>query len=89
MHRLDELRLLRVIAQGLADEADRLGERRLADMRILPGNVHQRLLRDDTTGTLDQVLEDGQRTRRQAHFCAVAREQAVGEVEPEPPEVDD
>ena len=89
MHRLDELRLLRVIAQGLADEADRLGERGLADVRILPRNVHQRLLRDDTAGAFDQVLEDGQRTRRQAHFFAVAREQAVGEVEPEPPEVDD
>jgi hypothetical protein len=47
--------------RALADEADRFGERGLADVRVLPRNIYQRLLRDDAAGALDEMLKDGQR----------------------------
>ena len=89
VHRLNELGLLGIIAERLTDEADRFGERRFADVRVLPRHVHQRLLRDDAAGAFDEMLEDGQRTGRQAHFFAIARQQPIRKIEAERTEVDD
>ena len=46
--------------QGLAEQADRFGERGLGDVRVFPHLVEQHLLRDD----LAWAMEQGRRGRR-------------------------
>ena len=89
MHGLDELGLLWVIAERLADEPDSLGERGLAHVSVFPRDVHQRLLRDDAAGALDEMPQDCQGAWRQPDFFSAAGEQPVRKVEAERAEVDD
>ena len=89
VHGLNERGLLRIVAQGLANEPHGFGERVSLTCASLPREIHQRLFRDDAAGALDEMLEDRHRARRQADLFAGARQQPVGEVEPERPEVDD
>ncbi len=89
MHGLDELGLLWIIAERLADEPDSLGERGLAHVSVFPRDVHQRLLRDDAAGALDEMPQDCQGAWRQPDFFSAAGEQPVRKVEAERAEVDD
>src|SRR5688572_3874987 len=89
MNGLDVRRLLRIIAERVTDETDRLDERRLAHIRVLPRDVHQCGLRHNPAGALDEMLQDGDRPRRQPELVVAPTEQPVGEIEAERTEVDD
>ena len=85
---LDERRLLRIVAQDLAELAHGLRQRGLGDVRVLPNGVHQRLLGYDAARTRDEVLKDAQDARRQRELHAVSGQDAVGAVETESAEPD-
>ncbi len=83
MHRLHVDGALRVVAQRLAQHAHRLGERVIADEGARPHGLHQRLLRHQPPGLLEQAREQRQRARRQRHLLAAAPERLLDEVEAE------
>ena len=85
--RLDIARLLRVVAERLPQEADRLGQRRIGDERILPDRIDQLLARDDLAWPRDEQAEHADDARRQRYFLAGAPEQLVRRIEDEGAEV--
>ena len=88
MHRLDVGGGLRIVAQRLPQEADRLGERGVGDKRLLPDRVDDFLARHDGPGALEEELEDAEHARRQGNLIGPAAQQPGGPVEREGPECD-
>ena len=81
-HGLEQL--LRLVAQGLADVADALGDRFVGHHHVRPDRGHDRVAVHDPAGVLDQQPQQRQRLRPQRHLGAVRAEQrAAGEVEGE------
>ena len=81
-HGLEQL--LRLVAQRLADVADALGDRFVADHHIRPDRGHDRVAVHDPARVLDQQPQQRQRLRPQRHLRPVRPEQsAAGEVEGE------
>jgi hypothetical protein len=80
---LDVAGRLRVVAEGLAKEADRFGERRVSDEGVLPHAIEQLLPGDDLAGALEQQLEDPENPRRQRDLGAIAPQQAALRIERE------
>ncbi len=83
MNRLDIGGLLRVVAERLAQEADRLGQRRVGNERVLPHRFDQLLLRDNPTRTGDEDVEDAENAGWQRNFAAIPREQLMRPIEHE------
>ena len=83
VQRLDVRRRLRVVAERLAQHADRLGQRRVGDERVLPDRVDQLLPVDDLAGALQQQLEHAEHARRQRDLRAVAAQQPAVRIEGE------
>ena len=81
VERLNVDGLLRIVAERLSERADRLGERRIGDERILPDRVDQILPRDHLTRPRDEVSEHAKDPGRQRDLAAGAPQQAVGRVE--------
>ena len=77
---------LRVVAQGLPQDTDRLGERRIRDESILPDAVHQLLAEHNIAGAAQQNLEDPRHPRRQGELRPILFQHPAGGVEYEWPE---
>ena len=86
--RLDVERPLRLVPQRLPQEAHRLGQRGLGDVRPVPDPVEQGLLAHHPAGPVEQEGQHPQRPGRQGHLHAAARQDAVGAVEVEGAERD-
>ncbi len=67
MDGLDIGRLLSIVAEGIAQQSDRLEQRRLGDEGVGPDRVHQCLLRHDHAGGREQRRQHADRARRQRH----------------------
>ena len=81
-HGLEQL--LRLVAQGLPDVADALGDQFVGHHHVRPDRRHDRVAVHDPAGVLDQQPQQRQRLRPQRHLGAVRAEQsAAGEVEGE------
>jgi hypothetical protein len=74
---------LRVIAERLAKDAHRLGQRRIGDEGILPDAVDELLTRYYLTGAAKQHLEDAQDARRKRELDAVPRQETIPRIERE------
>jgi len=81
-------RRLRVVSEGLPQEADRLRQRGVGDEGLLPYAVNDFLARHDLAGSLQQQMEDTQDTWRQRNFSAGTPQYERGRVELEFPELD-
>ena len=77
---------LRVVAQGLPQDTDCLGERRIRDESILPDAVHQLLAEHNIAGAAQQNLEHPRHARRQGELRPILFQHPAGGVEYEWPE---
>ena len=78
MHGGNVARLLGVLAQRLAQEAQTGGERPLADHRLGPHRVEQRRFADHLPGLARQLPQHGQGLGRHRHQLGMMPQRALG-----------
>ena len=83
---LDVRRRLRIVLQRAADLADADLERAVADVDVGPRELEQLVLGDELPAARDEVLQDGERLRRERHHGIAAAQLPRREVQPERPE---
>ena len=80
MHRLDETRLLWIVAQGLAQLGDADLQHRLGDEGVGPHRIQQLRLGEQRVGVTHQHIEQLQRFFAQGDRASVARQLALSRV---------
>jgi hypothetical protein len=83
MDRLDVSRMLGLVAERLADDADGLAERGIGDGRVLPGGIEQLGLGHEAARTNNQAFEHAERAGRQRDLCLATIEDPLDAVEAE------
>jgi hypothetical protein len=79
MDRLDIGRILAIVAESVAQQSDRLEQRRFRDERAGPHGIHQRLFRDDHARRREQRRQHANGARWQRHGAAVAPQSVAGD----------
>jgi len=81
VERLDEARLAGVVAERLAEVADRHAQDGVDDVRIRPQRVEQRVLGHELARAREQVLEQAKRVARQLDAPVTQPEALVDPIE--------